>query len=130
MANSTPRPSAIPRSRHENAAGFGPTRSQAARHTTLNTLRHDSRVSTSPPAANTTLPSTSAHANAVAAITAGAREAAGAAAAGETLKPDSAVDQRSGAEIGEELEQHCVLDLAVEDDDALDASLERIDAGL
>src|SRR5262245_64719367 len=126
MANSTPRPAAIPRPRHENAAGFGPSRSQAARHTTLNALRHDSMVSTSPCAANTTLPSTSAQANVAAAITTGAREGAGAAAVGETFKPGSSVDQRSGAEIGEELEQHRMLDLAVENDHALDAGLERV----
>ena len=39
-------------------------------------------------------------------------------------------DQRAGAVLGEELEQHGVRRLAVEDDDALDAALDRLDAGL
>ena len=40
------------------------------------------------------------------------------------------VDQRAGAVVGEQFEQHRVRHLAVEDDDALDALLERVDAGL
>src|SRR5262249_49771880 len=42
----------------------------------------------------------------------------------------SLVDQRAGTLIGEQLEQDRVLHLAVDDDDALHALLERIDAGL
>src|SRR5258708_6197911 len=38
--------------------------------------------------------------------------------------------QRAGAVVGEELQQHRVLHAAVEDDDAFDALLERIEAGL
>ena len=38
--------------------------------------------------------------------------------------------QRAGAVVGEQFEQHRVRHLAVEDDDALDALLERVDAGL
>src|SRR5580693_6675847 len=39
-------------------------------------------------------------------------------------------DQRSSAIIGQELDQHRMGDLAVQDDDPFDASLQRIDAGL
>jgi hypothetical protein len=39
-------------------------------------------------------------------------------------------DQRAGAVVGEQFQQHRVRRLAVEDDDALDAALERVDAGL
>ena len=43
---------------------------------------------------------------------------------------DSLVDQRSDAVIGEELEQHRMRCLAVDDDDAFDALIQRVDAGL
>src|SRR6201997_3898602 len=42
----------------------------------------------------------------------------------------SLVDQRAGALVGEQFEQHGVLHLAVDDDDALDALFQRIYAGL
>src|SRR5581483_4634788 len=40
------------------------------------------------------------------------------------------MNQRAGAVVGEQLEQHRVRHLAVEDDDAFDAVLDRINAGL
>src|SRR3569833_3911940 len=40
------------------------------------------------------------------------------------------VDQRAGALVGEQLEQHRVRHLAVEDDNTLHALLARVDAGL
>ena len=39
-------------------------------------------------------------------------------------------DQRPGAMFGEELQQHRVCRFAVQDDDAFDAALDRLDAGL
>ena len=50
--------------------------------------------------------------------------------AGNRRIGDSAVHQRAGAVVGEQLEQHRVRHLAVEDDDAFDALFERVDAGL
>ena len=38
--------------------------------------------------------------------------------------------QRADAMVGQEFEQHRVRHLAVEDDDALDAAVERVDACL
>ncbi len=47
------------------------------------------------------------------------------------LQPDpSGDDQGACAVLGEEFELHCVRRLAIEDDDALDAPLDRLDAGL
>ena len=45
-------------------------------------------------------------------------------------RSESWQDQRAGAVVGEELEEHGVRRLAVEDDDALDALAERLEAGL
>src|ERR1700732_620691 len=42
----------------------------------------------------------------------------------------SAAQQRTGAVVGQQFEQHGMFGLAVEDDDALDAGFERVDAGL
>src|SRR3954464_9070050 len=44
--------------------------------------------------------------------------------------PSSAHDQGTSAMVGEQLKQHRMPDLAVENDHALDARFERIDAGL
>src|SRR6185312_7860353 len=132
MPNRRPRLSAIKRSRGVKGTARLPTRSHAAKHASPTTPRKDASVSTSPPAANTILPPTSEHANAAAATMPGARSATvGAAGCGvvDTSGMRSAMNERAGAEVGEQLEQHRVLDLAVEDDDALDAGLERVDAG-
>src|SRR5579863_7831951 len=42
----------------------------------------------------------------------------------------SVVNKRAGTELGEQLQQHGVRNLAIEDDDAFDATLQRVDAGL
>src|ERR1017187_3288083 len=72
-ANRRPRPHAIHRSRGEKPAGLFLIRSHTAMKARPTTLRHDSKVSTSPPAAKTTLPRTSAHAKADAAMMPGPR---------------------------------------------------------
>src|SRR5690242_2013397 len=122
-AKSRPMPSAIPRSRAVNGGGRPPMRSQAANSASPTTLRNDSNVNTSPPALNTTFPSTSAHAKVAAATTPGTRLATAGAAGWEVMDKQatrSAMDERAGAEVRQKLEQHRVLDLSVEDDDALD----------
>src|SRR3979411_1839436 len=72
-ANRRPRPRAVQRSRGEKSRGLSPIRSHSAMPMRPTTLRHDSKVSTSPPAAKTTLPRTSEQPKAAAATMPGPR---------------------------------------------------------
>src|ERR1700742_3480614 len=62
--------------------------------------------------------------------TARAANRRGAAISKAVLSRASLVDQRAGALIREQLKQYRMLHLAVDDDDALHALLQRVDAGL
>ena len=53
-----------------------------------------------------------------------------AASHGPPIDIPSGNDQRAGTDLGEELQQHGMGGLAVQDDHALDAALDRLDAGL
>jgi len=106
--------------------------------------RNDSMVTTSQPDWRTTFARTSDRASVVAAAMPGAtgtirREADGEELManglrrrrGEDRREDAlVVNERAGAELGEQFEQHGVRHFAVEDHYALDTAVERIDAGL
>src|SRR5262245_40643876 len=126
-ANRTPRPSWIQRV----CCDCGRTGGSIRRYTNMMARptkpRNSANVSTSTPAANTISLRTSVTPNESAAMMPGARSCRRARALDESIR--LAMDQRAGAVVGQQLEQDRVLDLAVDDDDALDALLDRIETG-
>src|SRR6185312_5917055 len=90
----------------------------------LNTLRKVDSVSTSDPAFSTTLLNTSESANDVAAMMPGPSAAS---RVWDSIR--SAMDQRAGAVIGEQLEQDRMRDAAVKNDHAFHAFFQRVEAG-
>src|ERR1051326_996563 len=97
---------------------------------TPTTPRISAKVSTSMPAARTNLTSVSQTPNAVAATRPGQRAYSPRAPSGFMESIASVMNERAGAELGEQFEQHRVRHLAVENDHTLDAALQRIDAVL
>src|ERR1700735_2442702 len=153
-ANMMPMPIEIQRTRGV-AVGLLPKRSQVATKMRPTTLRNDSMESTSPPSRSTIFDNTSETPSArPAAIPgkSGSRKCSDAAAvravADSSCGPESCplmlfyswrsphrdrgsiMNERTGAELGEQFEQDGVRHLAVEDHHAFDAAFERIDAGL
>src|SRR5277367_3421970 len=151
-ANMTPMANEIQRTR-ASAVGFLPKRSQVATKIRPTTLRNDSTESTSAPDPKTIFDRTSEIPSNVPAAIPGASDgrkcsAGGAvwAAADCDRGPDSCplmlvyrwrslsdrglvMDERAGAKLGEQFEQHRMWHLAVEDHHAFDAALQRVDAG-
>src|SRR5579884_3976631 len=100
------------------------------RITTPTRPRISANVRTSMPAARTSLTSVSQTPNAVAATRPGQSADSPCAPLDFIASTASIVNERTGAELGEQFEQHRVRHLAVEDHDALDAAVQRVDAGL
>src|SRR6516164_5184132 len=115
------------------AVGRRPKRNQLATKARPARLRNDSIETTSTPPVNMNFASTSEMPSEVPAAIPGAsrcmRSRSGSPSA-IVRRGGLSAEQSAGAELGEQLEQHRVRYLAVQNDDGFDAVFERIDAGL